>query len=155
MGKAWYRRKQAETGHLYSTYVAMKQRCHNPGHEHFALYGGRGIEVCPEWRACFDSFRAWAVVNGYRPDLQIDRIDNDRGYEPGNCRFVTVAENHRNKRRRTRCIRTNPKLTPQLVSEIKLLLNDGIPQREIGRRFGVSHATIGAINTGRTWTEIA
>ena len=154
MGKDWYQRKQQETGRLYSTYVAMKQRCHRSTHSSFPFYGGRGITVCREWRESFDAFRDWAEQNGYGPDLQIDRIDNDKGYAPGNCRFVTPEDNCRHKRERKRPIRTNPKLTPQLVREARRLLADGIPQREIGRRLGVTHGTIGAINTGRTWTDI-
>ncbi len=47
-GREWYRRKQAATHRLYSVYVAMKQRCYNKKHDHFATYGGRGIRVCDE-----------------------------------------------------------------------------------------------------------
>ena len=116
--------------------------------------GGRGIRVCDEWLASFDAFQQWATQNGYRPSLQLDRIDNERGYTPDNCRFVTPADNARNKRPRERPIRTNPKLTAAQVREARRLLAEGVPQREIGRRLGVTHGTIWAIKAGRTWTDV-
>jgi DNA-directed RNA polymerase specialized sigma24 family protein len=132
----------------------MKGRCHVPTHENFAHYGGRGVEVCPEWRGNFRSFREWANRNGYAPGLQIDRIDNDKGYCPENCRFVSAAQNCQNKRARTRTIRTNPKLSPSQVREVRQLLADGLSQRAIAQRMGVSPSTVGSIKTGRTWIDV-
>jgi hypothetical protein len=153
-GRQWYRRKQEITGGLYSTWVAMRARCHNPKHDSFPSYGGRGVEVCREWRESFESFEAWAQQNNYKPGLQIDRIGNDKGYSPDNCRFVSVKENMQNKRPRTRCIRTNPTLCERDVREIRELLAGGVPQRAIGHRFRVTHGTIGAIKRGLTWSNI-
>lgn len=150
----WYRRRQQDTDGLCSTYVAMKGRCHDEHHHHYPQYGGRGIRVCEEWKRSFDSFRAWAARNGYQSGLQIDRIDNDKGYCPANCRFVTSQENQRNKRARTTPLRNNTSLTVEDVHYIRTLLAMAIPQREIARRFGVGHATIWAIKVGRTWTEV-
>src|SRR5690242_5139567 len=72
----------------YSVWKAIRARCHNPSHGSFERYGGRGISVCEEWR---DSFAAFRDHIGPRPSAahQIDRIDNSRGYEPGNVRWVT------------------------------------------------------------------
>jgi hypothetical protein len=77
----------------------MKQRCHNPKNSRYQDYGGRGITVCDEWLNSFTSFYDWSIANGYRDDLSIDRIDNDKGYSPDNCRWATVLEQNRNKRR--------------------------------------------------------
>lgn len=76
----------------------MHTRCYN---EHFAAYkyyGGRGITICDEWRENFQAFHDWAMANGYRDDLTIDRIDNDKGYSPDNCRWITMEEQNKNKR---------------------------------------------------------
>ena len=153
-GSQWYQRKQQETNRLYSTYISMKLRCYSSKHDSFPFYGGRGITVCDEWLNSFEAFCDWAIQNGYRPDLQIDRIDNSRGYSPDNCRFVSVVQNHQNKRKRTHPIRTNPRLTPDKVRTIRRLLEEGASQRAIGRHLGVSHGTIGAIKLGRTWTDV-
>ena len=59
-------------------------------------YAGRGITVCDQWRK-FSEFEKWALSNGWKRGLQIDRIDNDGNYEPSNCRFVTSKENNRNR----------------------------------------------------------
>lgn len=82
---------------LYSTWDGMLQRCTNPNCEYFAIYGGRGISVCTEWRE-FARFRAWAIASGHDNTLEIDRIDSNGNYCPENCRWVTRHVQHRNKR---------------------------------------------------------
>jgi hypothetical protein len=82
---------------LYSTWKGMRSRCNNPNNSNYHNYGGRRIQVCPEWDD-FLAFREWANANGYVPGLQIDRIDNDKGYSASNCRWVTPAMQARNKR---------------------------------------------------------
>ena len=90
---AWARNKK-----LYEVWTNMLGRCENPRREKYPDYGGRGIKVCGEWHDP-NAFIDWAEANGYRPGLQLDRIDNDGDYAPDNCRWVTRAENCRNTRR--------------------------------------------------------
>jgi len=88
---------------LYNIWTNMKQRCTNPNNSDFKNYGGRGIEVCNEWRDSFENFCLWALDNGYGSDLTIDRIDNNGNYEPSNCRWVTMLIQRHNQRRLNDC----------------------------------------------------
>lgn len=85
---------------LRQVFATMRARCENMNNISYVNYGGRGIKVCDEWGGLygFMNFYNWAMSNGYRDGLQIDRIDNDGNYEPLNCRWVTPRENLLNKR---------------------------------------------------------
>lgn len=78
----------------YSVWSSMWQRCSNPKNEHYDRYGGRGIEVCARW----EQFENFLSDIGLRPSPahSIDRIDNNKNYEPGNVRWATDTEQNRN-----------------------------------------------------------
>lgn len=84
---------------MYNRWCGMKTRCYDVNDKRYNRYGGRGILICDEWVNDFPAFNLWAISNGGVDGkrLQIDRIDNDKGYHPDNCRFITNAENSRNK----------------------------------------------------------
>lgn len=82
----------------YRAWLNLIQRCENPREKDFHHYGGRGISVWPEWRASFAVFFT-AVGRRPSPRHSLDRIDNDRGYEPGNVRWATQSEQMRNTSR--------------------------------------------------------
>jgi hypothetical protein len=79
---------------LFDVHRHMMERCgHKDGVQGRKNYAGRGIKVCSEWRGSFVAFHQWALKNGYRVGLTLDRIDNDGHYEPSNCRWVTRGDN--------------------------------------------------------------
>jgi hypothetical protein len=80
---------------LRNTWYGMRKRCYNPNCKGYKRYGGRGISVCNEWKSSFVAFREFALANGYKEGLSINRIDNDGNYEPSNCEFITNSENGR------------------------------------------------------------
>lgn len=80
---------------LSNTWKCMKSRCYNKKHTHYNAYGGRGIKICDEWKNDFQAFYDWAMSNGYKTGLTIDRIDMDGNYEPSNCQWITKSENSR------------------------------------------------------------
>lgn len=93
---------------LYQVWASIKTRCYNTHDPNFKLYGSRGISMCDEWRHDYAAFRDWAMANGYDPDAPrgqctIDRIDNDGNYEPSNCRWVSMAVQAQNKRKKGTC----------------------------------------------------
>ena len=84
---------------IYGIWWGMLSRCLDVKNTVYKYYGGRGITVCNEWILDFKIFYDWAINNGYKEDLEIDRIDTNGHYEPQNCRWVTHSENLKNRRK--------------------------------------------------------
>lgn len=88
---------------LYVVWRDIKLRCFNPNANNFKDYGAKGIVMCDEWRNDFKAFYDWAMENGYNPNAKrgectIDRIDNNKGYFPENCRWVDNLVQQNNKK---------------------------------------------------------
>ena len=78
---------------LYKVWAEMKARCLNSNNNVYRYYGARGIRVCEIWENNYLKFRKWAINNGYKEGLTIDRIDAKGNYEPSNCQWITRSEN--------------------------------------------------------------
>ena len=124
---------------LYHIWCGMKRRCFTKSNKDYPRYGGRGITVCEEWRDSFKAFSDWALANGYRWDLTIDRIDNDGPYAPWNCRWAANGMQANNRR-----------------CTIALTVGaETLPLAEWSRKTGVSLGTIyGRYRKGWTPQEI-
>lgn len=86
---------------LYHIWNGMRGRCLRKTSHNYKNYGGRGIKITGEWDS-YKAFKEWALENGYREDLTLDRIDNNGDYEANNCRWVTLKdqENNRNNNKK-------------------------------------------------------
>ena len=141
--KHGHRRTKKVTA-TYISWANMLNRCSSPNSPEFHRYGGRGITVCERW----NDFRNFLEDMGIRPEgLTIDRIDNDRGYEPENCRWVTHKENNRNG--------IGTKLTIKKVKRIKQLLRDTKRScAEIAKLYEISDSSIYHIKAGSHWGDV-
>lgn len=86
---------------LYRIWQKVRNRCDNPRCDKYEYYGGRGITYCSEWNN-YEVFRKWALENGYKDNLTIERIDVNRNYEPSNCTWIPQTEQLKNTRRTIR-----------------------------------------------------
>lgn len=118
---------------LYRIWDNIRGRATRENNTYYYNYGGRGVTLCPEWRE-FIPFRDWALANGYREDLTIERIDNDGPYSPSNCRWATRYEQDRNKR-----------------SNVWIDYDgERICQSDLARKLGIHYSTIyKGLKTGR------
>lgn len=113
-------------------------RCNDPKYRRYEDYGGRGISVCAEWLDG-EVFSKWAIENGYKDNLSIDRINNDGNYEPKNCRWTTNKVQSSN-RRSTRYVKFNGKRQTYSQWETELKMNTGTIGGRIRRGWSVSEA---------------
>lgn len=95
--KRWLKHGKADT-RLFHIFCHMKQRCYNKSNKNYKNYGERGIKIYNDWLDNFTNFYDWAMNNGYKDNLTIDRINVNGNYEPNNCRWVGLETQNRNKR---------------------------------------------------------
>lgn len=120
----------------------MRQRCTNPKNKQWEDYGGRGITVCARW----DDFDTFLADMGPRPEgMSLDRIDNNKGYSPDNCRWATRTQQNRNSRQ--------AKLTAADAAFIRTLHQSGRRQIDIANDMGVTQAHVSAVIRGVSWAE--
>jgi hypothetical protein len=129
----------------YKSWQQMKDRCLNPKSKDRVRYMDRGITVHPAW---IESFEAFLADVGPRPEgyKSLDRIDNDKGYEPGNVRWATPAMQARNTR--------GTKIDDMDVGAIRALYNMGVRQHQLGQMFGLRQQHVSVIVNNKQWKEI-
>ncbi|MCK5607583.1 helix-turn-helix domain-containing protein [Candidatus Pacearchaeota archaeon] len=131
---------------LFQILRNMKARCQNKNYISYHRYGGRGISICKEWLDDPQEFFTWGFANGWKRGLEIDRIDNDGGYSPENCRFTTRQQNCNN--------RSTTKLSYELADTIrKTYRKSGKSQEETAKDFGVSRSTIRRVIKNQIWRK--
>lgn len=114
----------------------MVKRCHKPGSRRYERYGGRGIQVCKEWRENRTAFFEWAVANGFDAGLSIERINRDGDYEPSNCRFATMKEQANNTCRNRFLTWNGETLTVAQWAE-KLRVSNRALQHRVERKWSI------------------
>lgn len=108
---------------LLKRYWIIKRRVKSKPHY-------KDVKICDEWERDFQAFRNWALANGYKPELTIDRIDNSKGYSPENCRWVTPKRQANNRRSNVRVVYGNNEYT---LSELADFV--GLPRNTIKQRY--------------------
>jgi len=131
---------------LYNKWLSIKTRCVNKNRPSWKNYGGRGITLCKAWLNNPAAFIHWALANGWKSNLSIERKNSNKGYSPGNCTWIPMAKQQRNARR--------TKLTEEGVKMIRSLLKYGVSGRTIRVLFGISKQTVSAIKCGHIWKGV-
>ncbi len=128
---------------LHRVWLNMRSRCNNPNVAAYSRYGGRGLEVCDEWNDSYIKFSKWAKDNGYTDNLEIDRTNNEEGYSPNNCGFVTRKENMCNQSKSI-----SNRFTEDELSEICEMPDRGFTIPEVVEATGISRASIQRMRRG-------
>lgn len=144
---------------LFHVWKGMRERCEYSNHASAKFYQNRGIEVCEEWDNDFLKFKEWALANGYdytktRKEQSLDRIDNNKGYSPDNCRWVSMKTNNQNTRRnvfltydnKTLCISDWSRELGISIETIRSRIKKGYPVEVILSKERLKRQTVPYIN---------
>jgi transcription elongation factor Elf1 len=128
---------------LIQTYKHMMSRCYKENNKCYYLYGERGIKVCDDWKGKPNNFCKWALINGYKDNLSIDRINSNGNYEPNNCRWADAKTQSRNTSRNV--------LTMELANKIR---EDkfNMSSIDLSLKYNVSLGTIWNVLKNKSWT---
>lgn len=131
---------------LHIIYSGMIQRCNDKNSIGYINYGGKGIKVCQEWNN-FDNFCKWALSNGYKQGLSIERKDNKKGYEPSNCTWIEKSEQARNTSKNIHSIEIIKNIKKDYVATLMTI-------EDLSEKYNDSKGNIDNIINGVTWKDI-
>ena len=115
---------------LYSKWSGIKRRLYNNNDSHYNNYGAIGLDMFKDWKEDFNSFKKWALENGYNDKLTIERIDVNKGYYPNNCKWIPMKEQAHNKRNTVYVLYNDKPTRLQEISKV-----EGIPHKTISSRY--------------------
>lgn len=132
---------------LYHVYYGIKQRCYNKNNPKYYCYGNVGITMCEQWLSNYNTFKTWAIANGYKQGLTIDRIDPTKNYSPQNCHWISRSQNsikanigkHKNKTKLKQLYAVSPNGQTIQIKNIKRFAAEN----------GLNISTVSAILHGR------
>lgn len=130
---------------IYNRFLGIKARCTIPSASNYAYYGARGIKICDQWLSDPSAFVKWAVDNGFRSDLEVDRIDVNGPYAPWNCRLISHKENSRNRR--------NAQCNAQTAARAKALLSEGHSIKSTATELRLPYMVVWHISKGNSWAD--
>ena len=139
-----YENKTERYKKLIDLYGSMRSRCNNPNLPTYHYYGGRGIKVEESFNNSQNFFN-WAINNGYKKGLEIDRINNDGNYSASNCRWITRAENTRNTSRNV--------INWEIVEKIRNGEFKGYSNRDLAIILKCCEGTVSSVRNYRTWVK--
>lgn len=144
---------------LYKKWKGIKERCYGieSKHKAYPFYKGKRITMCNEWLNDPLAFYTWAIQNGWKKGLCIDRIDPCSNYEPSNCRFITTSENSKKMWKDNPKIgeqTVNAKLTAKQVLEIRIRLSKGEIGHRLAKEFDMDRSTIYDIRDRKIWKHL-
>ena len=152
--RSWSGIEVRHRARIYRVWTAMRERCNNSKHPRYASYGGRGIKVCPEWDN-YAVFLQWMMDQEYRPGLQIDRIDNDDGYYPANCRLCTHSEQMQNRRLPSRHKTGKRYNRTELTAEdIYTIRESELSYAQLARKYDIHSTHARNIKLRKSWRDL-
>jgi hypothetical protein len=140
---------------LYTSYRCMMGRCYIASTNGYERYGGLGICVCDEWKSSYSIFKLWAVENGWKQNLVIDRVNSSLDYSPCNCRWITASEN-------SKLANTGKIVASRILSndDVKFIRSCKVGRKEmytrktLGEKFNISWQSINAIRSRKYYKDI-
>ena len=143
---------------LYNLWRNIKKRCNVITDMNYKWYGGKGIKMSLKWESNFKHFYDWCLLNGWERGLTIDRINNEKGYLPENCSFITRSLNSKKRHQSSPLnhkdeMNPNAKLTIELVKQLRNDLTNKVKIKDLLAIYNISQTQLYRIKNGVRWNS--